>query len=105
MRKIVIGVCALVLVSCAAAKLAAKTAIEASLAACLAEHSDAEQSELKEFCKWDEATAPLVEQLLAAHKKGAAKHDAKMAAAHPGCMPATASDAGAPKPDAGAAGK
>lgn len=82
MKKIVIGVCALVLMSCAAAKMAAKTAIEASLAECLAQHPDTEPAELKAFCPYDEALAPVVESLLAAQKKGAAKHDAKMAAAH-----------------------
>jgi hypothetical protein len=70
----------------------AKTVIDAALANCIAANPDVEdEPALREICPWAEDAVPLVKDLLAARRKGAAKHAAKMSAANPACA---ATDAG-----------
>jgi hypothetical protein len=62
-------------------KTIARSAIDVTLAACIAEHADIEdEPALKEICKWTDDLAPLVQELIASRKKGMAKASAKMGA-------------------------
>jgi hypothetical protein len=55
-------------------KQVAKTVIEESIAACLADHSDVNDfSMLKSICKWADDVDPLIQDLLSARQRGFAK--------------------------------
>ncbi len=86
------GVAILVAVACSPAiiKTVAKGAIDVALAACIAEHPDDDEAELKQACQWADELAPIVKDLLAARNKGMAKHDGAKKAACVG----SAADAG-----------
>ena len=73
----VVMVSAADLVGCLAAKQIAKSAIDVALAACIQEHPDADEPELKELCKWTDDLAPLVKELLSARSKAAKRMGAK----------------------------
>jgi hypothetical protein len=87
----VFAVSILSVVSCAAGKQLAKSAIDIALALCIAEHPDASMPALKDLCHYADELAPVVQDLIAAQKKAAA--------AKPGaCGPTVAVDAGVPMP-------
>ncbi len=72
------------LMACAAFKSGAKTAIEVAVATCIAEHPEAAtEPELAKVCQYAEEYAPIVEQLLAARKRGLVRMAAQRSAAPP----------------------
>ena len=61
-----------------------RSVIDVGLAACIAENADiSDEAALRETCKWADAVAPLVRDLLAARTKGVSKA-AKAGACAPG---------------------
>ena len=68
----------LLLEGCMEGKAVGRTAIDATLAICAAEHPDAESpEELKQFCGFADNLLPIVRDLLAAQRKGAQRMAAK----------------------------
>lgn len=65
------------LAGCLLGKTVAKTAIDVALATCVAENPGADEKELQAACQFADDVLPIVRQLLAAQKKGAAKGAAR----------------------------
>lgn len=62
------------LAGCALFKPVARTVIDASIAACIAEHADVEdEPTLQSLCKWTEDLGPIIRDLLAARRRGLAR--------------------------------
>jgi len=57
-----------------AARQIVKSAIDITLASCIAEHADiSDEPALREVCRWTDDLAPLVKELLSARAKGLSK--------------------------------